>query len=465
MAGASSRKFQAPKGTRDFYPADLAVRRYIENVWRQTSINHGFDEIDGPTFEHLDLYTHKSGPGIASELFQVFSGKDPEQVAAIRKGENAPLALRPEFTPTLARMVAAKAPELPRPIKWFAIPSHFRAESPQRGRLREFMQWNVDFIGDDSPRADAEVIATAVESLARLGLKHTDVQVRISNRNVMLQAQRSYGTDESRFPELFDLLDRRAKTPKADFDQEAVRHGLQDAVEVWDILASTFNQSLCEAGQKSPLDTIPTIEFEVKGKQVAVELRTLSEMWDLFREAAIDGWCKVDFSIVRGLAYYTGTVFEIIAEGERAIAGGGRYDKLIEGFGGPSLPACGFGMGDVVLANILKDKGLLKPAEEYLPRPDAFVFAANNDAAAKVPGLVAELRRRNLHIRNTYKTTRNVGKLLGDAGKSRARYAVILGEELAESPPRVAVKNLESGEQETIELDALAHRLKSSSGA
>src|SRR5438552_17696248 len=154
-----AREVQAPRGTRDFYPQDMAVRRYIENTWRQVSINHGFDEIEGPTFEHLELYTHKSGPGIASEIFHVFSGKgkDEERVASIASEQAAPYALRPEFTPTLARMVAAKAAELPRPIKWFAIPSHFRAERPQRGRLREFMQWNVDFIGDDSPRADAEV--------------------------------------------------------------------------------------------------------------------------------------------------------------------------------------------------------------------------------------------------------------------------------------------------------------------
>src|SRR5436190_13533197 len=153
MASASN-KFQPPKGTRDFYPQDMAVRRYIEGVWRQVSINHGFDEIEGPTFEHLVLYTHKSGPGIVSELFQVFSGKDEEQIAAMKAGGQAPYALRPEFTPTLARMVAAKANSLPMPIKWFAIPSHFRAERPQRGRLREFGQWNVDFIGDESPISD-----------------------------------------------------------------------------------------------------------------------------------------------------------------------------------------------------------------------------------------------------------------------------------------------------------------------
>jgi histidyl-tRNA synthetase len=190
------------------------------------------------------------------------------------------------------------------------------------------------------------------------------------------------------------------------------------------------------------------------------EQPSLLHLLDLLKQIGIRDWIQVDLGIVRGLAYYTGTVFEIIAEGERAIAGGGRYDKLIESFGGPSLPACGFGMGDVVLANILRDKGLLKPDEEYLPRPDAFVIAASDDAAARLPAIVADLRRSNLHVRQSYKTTRNIGKLLGDAGKSRARYAVILGAELAASPPRVALKNMDSGEQREVALSELAAALR-----
>lgn len=448
-----AQRFQAPKGTRDFYPADLAVRRHIEDVWRRTSINHGFEEIDGPTFEHLDLYTHKSGPGIASELFQVFSGKDQEQVAAIKAAPQgsavAPYALRPEFTPTLARMVAARAPELPRPIKWFAIPSHFRAESPQRGRLREFMQWNVDFIGDATPQADAEVIATAVAALGSFGLTSNDVKVRISNRDIVVQILTRSGVQEGHLPAAFALLDRRSKTADASFRKEAEGIGLQ--INAFDTLTAILSK---EVGGVMSFEGGGIEDTQVDSSALRVLLRELGAL-DLIM------WCQIDLSIVRGLAYYTGTVFEIIAEGERAIAGGGRYDKLIENFGGPSLPACGFGMGDVVLANILKDKGLLKPAEEYLPRPDAFVIATNDEAAAKVPGLVAELRSKNgLHVRQSYKTTRNVGKLLSDAGKCRARYAVILGSELNDTPPRIALKDLDSGTQETIELASLAATLR-----
>lgn len=448
----SPKKFQSPKGTRDFYPADLAVRRHIEDVWRKTSINHGFEEIDGPTFEHLDLYTHKSGPGIASELFQVFSGKDPEQVAALKKeGGIAPYALRPEFTPTLARMVAAKAPELPRPIKWFAIPSHFRAESPQRGRLREFMQWNVDFIGDDSPRADAEVIATAVQAMSKLGLAPQSIRVKINDRRAFEEWALLQGVRQEQLPSLHALIDKRSKIDGVEFKLEAARIGLPESITV--VLAVS-------GGLRASADPDRLAELAKKPLGFGSAVHNLIPVCVELRSQGVLDWCEIDTSIVRGLAYYTGTVFEIIAEGERAIAGGGRYDKLIESFGGPSLPACGFGMGDVVLANILKDKGLLKPAEEYLPRPDAFVIAANDDAAAKVPSLVAELRKSNLHIRQSYKTTRNVGKLLADAGKCRARYAVILGTELAESPPRVALKNLDSGSQDSIPMADLASTLR-----
>jgi histidyl-tRNA synthetase len=176
------------------------------------------------------------------------------------------------------------------------------------------------------------------------------------------------------------------------------------------------------------------------------------------------GWHESEAGIVRGLAYYTGTVFEIheATGAERAIAGGGRYDKLIESFGGPSLPACGFGMGDVVLGNILRDKGLLKDEIIYEPiRPDAFVISNGDEVAEKqLPPLVASLRRDGLHVRHTYKSTRNVGKLLGDAGKCRARFAVILGKELNEQPPRAALKNLDTGEQREIAISDLSSALK-----
>jgi histidyl-tRNA synthetase len=440
-----SRRFQPPRGTRDFYPADMAVRRYIESVWREVSINHGFEEVDGPTFEHLDLYTHKSGPGIVSELFQVFSGKDEEQIAAIRRGEDAPYALRPEFTPTLARMVAAKAAELPRPIKWFAIPSHFRAERPQRGRLREFMQWNVDFIGsDDSAKADAEVMACAIRAMEKLGLSPSDAWVRISDRRVIQEAFHA-SRQSCTIDEAFDLLDRRTRLSEHEFLSHANHVGFD--VHAFDLqLANFSNATILADRRRIRRPTEVTEQF--------------FSLLDQLESCGVRASCVPDPNIVRGLAYYTGTVFEIIAEGERAIAGGGRYDNLIESFGGPSMPACGFGMGDVVLANILHDKGLLPEEVVMQPlRPHVFVISAGKEEAdAELPRLVARLRKAGYHVRHTYRSTRNVGKLLGEAAKCRARLAVILGDELAEG--RVVLKDLDAGEQREFPLADLEKELR-----
>lgn len=441
---ASFKKFQAPRGTRDFYPADMALRRYIEGVWRSTSINHGFDEVEGPTIEHLSLYTHKSGPGIVSELFQVYSGKDEQQITAIRSGEDAPYALRPEFTPTLARMVAAKAAQLPRPIKWFAIPCHYRAERPQRGRLREFIQWNVDFIGSevDSAKADAEVIACAIGALERFGLTPQDITVRLSNRESLVQYFRDNSIPDDKHQDVFDLLDRMDRITPEQAQERAIQLGLDES-----FLAMFAPINGDAQNENGPRHTV--LQELAISTQVTAELDALG----------LSDWYAFDPTIVRGLAYYTGTVFEIIAQGERAVAGGGRYDKLIESFGGPSLPACGFGMGDVVLSLLLHDKGLL-PEEIYMRplRPHSFVIAASDEAAARLPGIVTILRRAGYHIRHSYRTTRNVGKLLGEAGKTHARTAIILGDELAQN--QVALKDLEGGQQHEVALDDLQTALR-----
>jgi len=452
---ASSKKFQPPRGTRDFYPADMAVRRYIESVWRTTSINHGFEEVEGPTIEHLDLYTHKSGPGIVSELFQVYSGKDDQQIASIRSGEDAPYAMRPEFTPTLARMVAARAAQLPKPIKWFAIPGHYRAERPQRGRLREFFQWNVDFIGGEvePAKADAEVIACAVSALERFGLGPNDLKVYLNDRAYMQVMAKQAGIEQEKFESLCWASDNYDKLSQerlqAEFDQRNIStNDVERWIEFEKMSNSVANNPALTPNEKAEKLGVPE-ELIKLVLQVRIQLD----------ELGLDGWHESEASIVRGLAYYTGTVFEIIADGERAVAGGGRYDKLIESFGGPSMPACGFGMGDVVLGLLLHDKGLL-PEEVYMKplRPHVFVIAANDDAAAKLPSLVAQLRHAGLHVRHSYRSTRNVGKLLGEAGKALARSAVILGDELAQGA--VELKDLESGEQRTVPIASLSDDIR-----
>ncbi|MDP7008243.1 MAG: histidine--tRNA ligase [Phycisphaerales bacterium] len=412
--------WQTPKGTRDFFPADLAVLHHIENAWRTASINAGFEEIEGPTFEHLDLYTVKSGDGIVSELFSFK-----------RSGGDTAYALRPEFTPTLARMAAAKGRSLAIPTKWFGIPSHFRAERPQRGRLREFKQWNVDMLGVDSPSADAEIIATAIQALAELGLTHKDVVVRISHRDVVAKMLLDGGLKESQLQTALGLLDKREKMSPDMFAKRATEASIDPKIF-------------------TPFDVDATPEHE--------DLATLQLELDRW---GIADWCTFDFTIVRGLAYYTGIVFEIHEAGgnERAIAGGGRYDGLVEMFGGPSIPAVGFGMGDVVLSLVLQDKNLLCGGELLLAKPKVFVVSASDDGDREIARIVSMLRSANIHTRRSYKTTKNVGKLLTEASKANASFAIILGEEISRG--EVAIKNLETQDQTTLSKEELVEFLTS----
>ncbi len=437
--------FQAPKGTRDFYPDDMAVRRYIESAWREVSTNHGFDEIDGPTFEHLDLYKVKSGNEIESQLFSFR-----------RHDGDTDYALRPEFTPTLARMAASKASSLAKPTKWFCTPIFFRAERPQRGRLREFVQWNADVIGDDSPQADAEIIAVSVGLLERLGLSAKHITIKISHRELVADELVNSGVSKGDVEAAMQLLDRRDKLPEGDFLRECAALGLD---------YERFQTVMGRVGDMVN-DAIKTREDG--GEPATVDdpgpvAQQLLQLIDELDALGVLRWCEFDPIIVRGLAYYTGTVFEIheAIGKERAIAGGGRYDNLIELFGGSPTPAVGIAMGDVVLRLVLEDHGLLESAAQYMPRPHAFVISSGDDVAeAKLKPIVASLRRHGLHVRHSYRATRNVGKLLGEAAKTRAHYAVILGEELNDD--RVVVKHLESGEQQDLALDQLASFLTQS---
>ncbi len=423
-------KFQGPKGTRDFFPAEMAARNYIVDAWRAISIRNGFEQVEGPIFEPLDLYKVKSGEGIVSELFHFTDRAERE------------LAIRPEFTPTLARMVAERANSLPKPIKWFCTPNLCRAEAPQRGRLREFLQWNVDLLGSDAPVADAECIFTAVDLLAYLGLSPQHVRVKISHRLTVRHILGKLGVSDDNVIGAFQLLDRRDKIDAEAFAEGAAELGL-DAAQV-----ERFDQT-CR--MKYPVGKLDSL---VKLLGSNADLDELTELDKQLKAFGIADWCEYDLGIVRGLAYYTGTVFEVheTSGAMRALAGGGRYDQLIELFDGPKTPGVGFGMGDVVLSNVLIDKGLMPVNAQ--PQPDAFVIALSDAGAEVLPGVVAQLRSKGAHARFTYKTTKNAGRLLKEADGSGARFAVILDD--AVNDQQVGLKNLESGEQENISLADLA---------
>lgn len=423
--------FQAPKGTRDFYPEDFARRKFVFDAWRDAAIRHGFDEIDGPTFEHLDLYTVKSGEGIVSELFSFK-----------RFGGETDFALRPEFTPTLARMVAARANALPKPTKWFSIANYFRAERPQRGRLREFAQWNCDTLGDPSPEADAEVIACCVEVLRELKLLD-DVRIHINDRFAFGSLLTAHGIEDSQHGAVFSLLDQANKLAEGEFHQRADVLGIPTSIRILFLRRGVVVTGGADNTLKELLgDTKAALAWLAALEPLRQQLLGLGVPDDVIVR---------DSTIVRGLAYYTGTVFEVHEAGgkERAIAGGGRYDNLVELFGGPPTPAVGFAMGDVVLSLVLEDKGLMPKDAELMRRvgaaPDVFVISnGKEESEAALRPTVAMLRRAGLHARRSYKTTRNVGKLLKEAADTGARFAAII-----ENATVATLKNLGTGEQRT----------------
>jgi histidyl-tRNA synthetase len=440
--------FQPPPGTRDFFPDAMALRRFIEDTWRKISLRHGFLEVDGPTFEYLDLYKVKSGDEIVSQLFH-FDGRED------KSGNAESFALRPEFTPTLARMVAARANALPRPIKWFSIPRCFRAERQQKGRLKEFFQWNVDMLGGDTPESrrqfDLETAALCLDCLREFGLASDDIQLLWNDRSLVEQLFQLAGIPAAHFPFAFHLLDRIAKLSP---DQRAKLYADNAITE----RERAFFEKL--ACRRDPLD--PSFWEDLCGTEFQAYTSAIAQAHDHIEKKlallGLPGYARYDASIVRGLAYYTGFVFEVAAiKGEhRAIAGGGRYDKLIEMFGGPSLPATGFGMGDVVLANLLQELGKL-PAFPPTAPADLFIVNAlpDSDHALK---LLGQLRAHRFAAATSYKSTRNIGKLLQEASAGGARIALILAPaEFARGI--IKLKNLATREEHEILLDTAVDAL------
>ncbi|MEK6610047.1 MAG: ATP phosphoribosyltransferase regulatory subunit, partial [Gemmatimonadota bacterium] len=339
-------KFVALPGFRDAFPDALARRRRIFEAWRRVAARYGFEEYDGPPLEPLELYTKKSGEEIIEQLY-AFNDKGGRSVA-----------LRPEMTPTLARMVSARAPQLKKPIRWFSIPQLFRYERQQRGRLREHFQLNMDIIGEAGPSADAEVIAAAVDVMAELGFGPDDVRVRLSDRRVLgavLTGELGVAADE--LPGVLAALDKYERAP------EATARALEEALGSTERVRAVqhFAESLGEPG---PLLT-------------SVAATGLNECMASLRSMGLGDFVDVDFRIVRGLAYYTGIVFELFdaKRSLRAICGGGRYDDLLKQLGGVDLPCVGFGMGDVVLGELIAERDGASQAQASV---DVFVVAVED---------------------------------------------------------------------------------------
>jgi histidyl-tRNA synthetase len=413
----------------------MAVRNWIIDGWKKVSLRNGFEEYDGPIFEYLKMFQIKSGDEIVEQLFSLTD----------RGGRD--LALRPEMTPTLARMVNQRINSLPRPIKWFSVPRLFRAERPQKGRLREFFQWNIDIIGEDSVLADAEVIFTTVDFLRQIKLANRDIRVKISSRKLLSSALLSIGVPENKLNSLYGLLDKYKKLPDDTFNQL-----LHEQVVDSGIAGKIINFMQAET-----LSHVP----EIIGSSAEVDeaIQELAQLKELLIQMGVWGYCDFDPSIVRGLAYYTGIVFEVheFSQELRAICGGGRYDNLLKDFGGPSIPATGMGMGDCVLEILLREKGLL---EKQLPQSQIEYFIACVDESFKAEAvqITMELRSKGLSANFSYKSTK-LGKQLKQASEYNAKKCIIIGEEFKDN--KLTVKNLSTGEQELIDIKEFLAGLES----
>tara|TARA_Y100001968_G_scaffold294034_1_gene300336 strand:- start:907 stop:2172 length:1266 start_codon:yes stop_codon:yes gene_type:complete len=414
-----------PRGTRDFFPDEMRLRSWLFSHFRETARLFAFEEYDAPVLESLQLFTRKAGEEIAEQIYHFED-----------KGGRA-LALRPEMTPSLARMILQKGRSLPLPARWFSIPQCWRYERMTRGRKREHYQWNMDVFGLAGPSAEAELLAVVTTFLGRLGLGAADVGVKVSSRKVLQGVLESIGVPEDRFVAVCVLVDKLDKLPREVIEQEMAQLGLdQGAIE-----------RIVETLSLRSLDGLAAILGD--GHEAVVELR------ELFKLAADYGyldWLQFDASVVRGLAYYTGVVFEAFDRGGtlRAICGGGRYDHLLSTFGGADVPACGFGLGDVVILELLKDKGLLPDCSR---RIDDLVFPFGAEQRGDAANLAQRLRQAGRGVELILED-RKVKWAFKRADRIGAQRVILLAPEEWQRG-ELRIKDMRSGEESNLSIEEL----------
>ena len=416
---------QGVRGTRDFYPEDMRLRNWLFERFHAAARSHGFEEYDAPVLESEELYTRKAGEDIVGQLYN-FEDKGGRKVA-----------LRPEMTPSLARMVMTRAGALALPIKWYSIPQCWRYERTQRGRGREHYQWNVDIWGMEGVEADAELLSVLVHFFNSVGLGSDDLVIRISSRKVLEEVLGSLGIEGETFAQTCVTVDKMNKLPAHVIEAQLGDLGLSsDAIStIRSVLAITDLASL-----ESAL---------ASNSEAVLELQSLFALCDSY---GISDWVSFDASVVRGLAYYTGPVFEAHDRAGilRAICGGGRYDKLIGSLGGKDLPATGFGFGDMVIMELLADKGLIPELSSGVGdvvfgmgaelRGAAMQVADKLRAGGRSTDLVLEDKR----IKWVFKHAERSGA---------ARLVMVMPEEWSKG--NVKVKDLATGEETEISFDSL----------
>jgi histidyl-tRNA synthetase len=429
-------------GFRDFYPDDITLRNHIFAAWRSVASRYGFEEYDGPPLEPLELYTEKSGQEIVAQLYE-FTDKGDRRVA-----------LRPEMTPTLARMVTARAGALKKPIRWYSTPQLYRYERQQRGRLREHFQLNLDLIGEPGPLGDAEVIAAAIDVMRELGLGAPDVRARLSDRRVMEALLGAAGVRPAHVRFAYWAIDRMEKDRRGALAEQLVRWLTEDETPMPADEARRTADAVLGFGEVRGISGFRSA-LKARGVDERV-VEPLDECVQALDQMGLGPFVEVDASVVRGLAYYTGIVFELFdAHGAfRAICGGGRYDGLLKALGGADLPAVGFGMGDVVLGELIRARGLHLPAA---PALDAFLVAVTSEDQPTVLRLAHELRDRGARVEFALKQ-QSIGKQLSLAAARRARLAIVIGPD--ERAKGVVVRrNLATGEEDRVAIGALLEQV------
>lgn len=405
----ADKRFQSLPGFRDFTPRDCAVRNYLFSVWRDVAHRYGFVEYEAPIVESTELYLKKSGGELTTQLFRFDDqgGRD--------------ITLRPELTASLARIVGANQRDYPKPLKWFEIGPCFRYEKPQKGRGREFIQFNADILGEQSANADAELIALAIDTMLALGFKEGDFVIRASDRQSWLTFCETHSIDDP--AEFLPIIDRLEK-----LKPEAISEKLAEFNVTREQVDSFINNP------DNASDDFKTIQADLSARGLAPFL-------------------ELDLTIVRGLAYYTGAVFEIfdVKKSMRAVAGGGRYDGLLSTLsdGAADLPATGFAMGDMVIRNFIEETpNANMEMEAWMarnPACDVYLVVADEAQRPNALGVIAQLRKAG--ISTDYSMTKlNVGKQFKKAQQSGASFALVVGAEF----PEMQLKILTSRTEETI---------------
>ncbi len=413
--------FQKPKGTNDFYPDDFAVRERIFNILKAVAQRYNFRQIESPAFESLDLLTRKEGEEIKQQIFTLDKRGDEQ------------FGLRFDLTIPAARMFISIQKSAPKPVKWFFLSRMWRYEQPQQGRLREFYQFSCECFGSSKQEADAEILSLAIDSLLAIGLKKGDFVVRLNSRK-LLEGILSGLVEKRDLPDVIKVIDRKAKISVNEFNSELKKAGLD-------------SKSVEKLSRILSINDIQEIELENdKIREAVSEINSILNLLGDKKE-----FVRLDLSTARGLAYYTGTVFEIFdSNGKyRSIAGGGRYDNLVELLGGQPAPATGFAIGYATLQLILKDKGLI-PENDLAP--DYFIAVVGDDVKEKALEIASKLRKKysvEIDI-----CSRNLGSQMQFANTIKAKKVIIVGKrELAEG--KVTVKDMVSGEEKRVSVDRI----------